>query len=664
MKNLPRRPGRETPQARVIASGEPMLLSDVSRDDPQLDEGDDPHAGLLRAAGVRSLMIVPLTARGHTFGALTLAAVESERRFEPADLRLAQDLANRAAMAADNSRLYYEAQRANALLRVSEAKASGIVAISADAIISVDEEQRITLWNDGAERTYGYSRAEAIGAPLDMLIPERLRAVHRQDVASFAAGSEVAGKMRGGRAMAVGLRKGGEEFPTDATISKLQVGDQTILTLAVRDITEQRRSEGEQRLLAELGKVLSSNLDYEDTLTNVARLVARDLADFCVLYIVDERGTLRRVRAASREASTSWFTDLLMGIPVDTRPQHVVREIIATKRPVLTRLTPENMRSLARDEEHLHALQEAELRSLIGVPLLVADACFGALLFESSTREYGAADLQVAEEIGRRTALLIENARLHRAARAAIRARDDVLGIVAHDLRSPLATIQLEARILHSTEAQGSETKESADLIERAALRMNRLIRDLLDVARAEPGALAAERAVVSVANVVSDFAETQRPLTRSRSLELKLELMPDLGEVFVDRDRLVQVLDNLLANAEKFTKPGGRITVGAAPRDGDVLFWVADTGPGIDAEDLPHLFDQFWRARRPDNQSTGLGLTIVKRIVDAHGGRVWAESRQGVGSTFYFTLPRAPARAVESRAMPQPIENRESTAR
>jgi PAS domain S-box-containing protein len=659
LKSLPQGSGREAPQTRVIASGEPMLLPEMSRDQRLPVDDDDPHTGMLRSAGIRSLMVVPLSARGRTFGALTLAAAESERRFAAADLRLAQDLANRAAMAADNSRLYDEAERANAMLRVSEAKASGIVAISADAIISVDEEQRITLWNDGAERTYGYSRAEAIGAPLDMLIPERLRDSHRAEVAAFAAGPAVAGKMAE-HGMTVGLRKDGEEFPTDATISRLHVGGQRILTVAVRDMTEQKRIEREQRVLAELGKVLSSNPDYEHTLTNVTRLVARALADFCVLYIVDEAGNLLRARTATREASMSWFTDIAFGMPAGPRPQHLVRQIIATRKPILTELTPDMMQALAHDEEHLRALELVKLRSLIGVPLSVGETCFGALLFESSTRQYGPADLQLAEEIGRRTALLIENARLHRAARAAIQARDDVLGIVAHDLRNPLLTIQVEARILQS----GGRLTESVDLIERAARRMNRLIRDLLDVARGETAALAAERTVVSVANVVSDFIETQTPLTASRSLELKFELLPNLGEVFADRDRLLQVLENLLMNAEKVTKPGGRITVGAAPRDGEVIFWVADTGSGIDEGELPHLFEQFWRARRPGSQSAGLGLTIVKRIVEAHGGRVWAESRAGVGSTFYFTLPRGAARAVEARAdMPQRSESRESTA-
>src|SRR5262249_48479688 len=151
-------PGWQTPQARVIESGNPMLLSDVSGQQQEPTAYDTSHAEVLRAAGIRSLMVVPLSARGRTFGCITLAAAESARRYSPVDLRLALDLANRAAMAADNSRLYDETRQANEQLRIAEARSSGIVSISADAIISVDEALRITMWNDGAEKIFGYSR--------------------------------------------------------------------------------------------------------------------------------------------------------------------------------------------------------------------------------------------------------------------------------------------------------------------------------------------------------------------------------------------------------------------------------------------------------------------------------------------------------------------------
>ena len=173
-------------------------------------------------------------------------------------------------------------------LKESEAKFSGIISISADAIISIDEEQRITIFNNGAEKIFGYSKAEAIGAPLDILIPERFRSIHRQHVERFAAGAVTARRMGERLTTIAGLRKNGEEFPAEAAISKLQVGDRTLLTVALRDITERKRFEKEQQLLAEAGAVLATSLDYEQTLATVAQLVVRDFADWCIVEVIEE----------------------------------------------------------------------------------------------------------------------------------------------------------------------------------------------------------------------------------------------------------------------------------------------------------------------------------------------------------------------------------------
>ena len=171
---------------------------------------------------------------------------------------------------------------------------------------------------------------------------------------------------------------------------------------------------------------------------------------------------------------------------------------------------------------------------------------------------------------------------------------------------------------------------------------MNRLIQDLLDVASMEVGQLSVEPARVSTVQVVSDGLEAHQSAAAAASLDLRNELPPDLPELWADRDRLLQVFENLLGNALKFTKPGGRITVGAAPREGETLFWVADTGCGITCEDIEHVFDRFWQMRKAGRRGSGLGLAIVKGIVEAHRGRVWVESTPGRGSTFFFTIPAA----------------------
>jgi len=156
----------------------------------------------------------------------------------------------------------------------------------------------------------------------------------------------------------------------------------------------------------------------------------------------------------------------------------------------------------------------------------------------------------------------------------------------------------------------------------------------------------------VAAGQLVVDCVEAQEPLAASASLELQHEVGPDVPDVWADRDRVLQALENLIGNALKFTKAGGRITVGAALHDGEVLFRVEDTGAGIAADEMPHVFDRFWQAQRTKRGGAGLGLQIVKGIVEAHGGRIWVESRLGVGTTFYFTLPAAqPASAQPARS-------------
>jgi signal transduction histidine kinase len=322
---------------------------------------------------------------------------------------------------------------------------------------------------------------------------------------------------------------------------------------------------------------------------------------------------------------------------------------LETTQPILIeRVTPEILASWAQSEEHLRVLREMEPKSMIVVPLLARGKVLGVLKVVSSTgpRPFGQHDLRLMEEVADRAALGIDNARLYRVAERAIQARDDVLGVVAHDLRNPLGNILMQVALLRrrGDAPERPSGRKPADVIERAAKHMNRLIQDLLDVTRMEAGQLSIEQAPVQVGRAISEFVEAQKPLASSASLELRLDLAKDVGEVFADRDRFLQVLENLVGNAVKFTKPGGRVTVGAAPRDDEVLFWVADTGAGIEAGHVPHLFDRFWQARKAGRRGTGLGLPIVKGIVEAHGGRICVESQVGVGSTFFFTLPLARA--------------------
>jgi PAS domain S-box-containing protein len=543
-------------------------------------------------------------------------------------------------------------------LKESEAKFSGIVSIAADAIISIDEEQRIILFNDGAEQIFGYSKAEATGTLLDALIPPRFREAHRRHVERFASGDAIARGMGERGATIAGLRKNGEEFPAEAAISKLQVGDKIILTVSLRDITDRVRTEREMRFLAEAGAVLGASLDYEQTLATVARLVVRDFADWCTIELVEQHEQAWRRKVVSRDPSKADICDRLERIPIDRDRPYLTRTVFDTKRSLLIEhVTPEALESAAQGPEHQGVLRAVKPASLMALPLLARGQLLGVLAFISSagSRRYGQSDLRLAEALAERAALAIENARLYDAAVRAAQARDQVLGFVAHDLRNPLGAITMAADVLHGDGRDGDghekRSRKPVEAIQRAAIRMNRLIQDILDVTRLEGGHLSVERARVPARQLVFDSAEAQAPLVASASLSFEQDVQPGVADVWADRERILQVFENLIGNAVKFTNAGGRITAGAASRDGEVLFWVEDTGVGIADEEMPHVFDRFWQARKARRGGAGLGLQIVKGIVEAHGGRIWVESEAGAGTTFYFTLPTAETAAAQATA-------------
>ena len=166
-----------------------------------------------------------------------------------------------------------------------------------------------------------------------------------------------------------------------------------------------------------------------------------------------------------------------------------------------------------------------------------------------------------------------------------------------------------------------------------------------------EAGHLSLKQERLPAAEIITDALEGQRPLAASASLELRLETAPELPDTWADRDRLRQVFENLIGNAIKFTKPGGRIALGATVQEGEVTFSVSDTGRGIASTHLPHVFDRFWQAPGTERRGIGFGLAIVKSIVEAHGGRVWIQSVLGQGSTVFFTIPTAAAQTAASHA-------------
>jgi signal transduction histidine kinase len=337
---------------------------------------------------------------------------------------------------------------------------------------------------------------------------------------------------------------------------------------------------------------------------------------------------------------------LLEQSPPDRDLPHLMRSVFESKRPIVVeQVTAQYIEALGQGPGHLQSLLATGLTSFVVAPILMRGQAVGALFLGSSslTRVYGQRDLRLAEALAARAAVAIENARLYRSSVHATQLRDQLLGVVAHDLRNPLTTILLHAWALtrHGSDPE-RRSQERSDAIYRAATRMNRLIQDLLDVAVMDLAQLSMNRARMPARDLIAAAVEMQRPLASSSSLELRVDVDGALPDIWGDQDRLLRVFENLIGNAIKFTDPGGSITVGAARQDHEVIFRVMDTGSGIAPENLPRVFDRFWQATIASRQGVGLGLPITKGIVEAHGGRIWVESTSHRGTTFAFSIPMA----------------------
>jgi signal transduction histidine kinase len=267
----------------------------------------------------------------------------------------------------------------------------------------------------------------------------------------------------------------------------------------------------------------------------------------------------------------------------------------------------------------------------IGI-LHVCDARAGAFLEN---------DEAILVQLAHMASIAIENAWLYESARAAVKARDDMIEIVSHDLRNPLNTIVIGASMLDSASLP-PHASQTVQRMGRAAQRMNGLVNDLLDVARIDAGTLVIEPMPEALAPIVDEAIDQLRPIAAEKNVGLTSAVAPDMQPVVVDRHRLMQVLSNLVGNALKFTAAGGTVRIEAEQAPGAARVHVQDTGVGIASEHTPHLFKRYWQADRASSVGAGLGLFITKGIVEAHGGRITVDSTLGAGTTFSFTLPWA----------------------
>lgn len=232
--------------------------------------------------------------------------------------------------------------------------------------------------------------------------------------------------------------------------------------------------------------------------------------------------------------------------------------------------------------------------------------------------------------------------RIEEELRRVVAARDEVLSIVSHDLRNPLSAVQLSARLLREL-GLDERAHKHLEMIQRAIRSMSRLIDDLLDAVSIDSGKLALDRRPVPVAELMTEVRERNETAARDRGVELRAPCGAQDAAIAGDRARVVQLFGNLIGNALTFCRAGDTMTVACQATGDAVEFTISDTGPGVDPGLVPHLFEPYWSAPPAIRRRIGLGLYIAKGIVERHGGRIRVDARNGTGSVFSFTLPRAP---------------------
>jgi signal transduction histidine kinase len=394
---------------------------------------------------------------------------------------------------------------------------------------------------------------------------------------------------------------------------------------------------------------LFTSLDYETTLRQVAQMSVPVLSDWCAVDILTS-GNLERLATAHIDPAKVEFAEqFLARYPPDLSEEAGLGHVLRTGQPLLVpEITDEMLTRGARDAEHLVTLRTLSPQSVVMAPLNARGRTFGVITWVSSTpdRRFSESDLALLIDLSGRAALAIDNAQLYEAAQRANQVKDEFLAVVSHELRTPLNTILGWSTMLLGSDYGAPTLRKALQTIERNARTQAQLVDDLLNFARLGSGHLELAHEPIDICGTVAALAIESRPASDRLELTLEVTIPPEPCIIEGDPQRVQQIVSNLLANALKFTDPGGCVHVRIEPAAHDVAISVADTGVGIAAEFLPHVFERFLQG---DPSSTrrhgglGLGLAIAKELTERMGGTIEARSDgPGTGSTFVVRFPRA----------------------
>ena len=619
----------EDPAGSAAAGREPVWIEQLGAED------SSPRMRLAAAAGLRSVAAFPVRQRETVPAIIELYAREA-RPVDEGTLHLMTALGHQICLVLHREEAQVAALEA---LERSREELETVLSALPDGITVRDGAGRLVYANAAIARAVGLpdlrtSPSELFGR--FRMWDENGRPLSADEIPRIdppPGGEERLLRYRAIGEVAEGALEGGDRWMSvKAAPVAAARGSEARVVIVMRDVTAERRDREWQRFLGDASTALASSMELPAALEELAALAARTVADRCAVVLRRGNGEARvSAFAAAVRAEHANVADLETVERGRTDSLRAAQAAMTSQQPIL---------------------ENEPGRSAMAVSLHLRGQTVGALVLASlgEGRRYGPADLGAAQELARRASIAIDNVRLLSEAQESVRAREDLLAIVSHDLRNPLGVVLASSALLLKSslppEPPGKEgrARRQIEAIERAGNRMNRLIRDLLDFAAIQAGHLSVSSHPREVGTLIREVLDALEPLAATKTIKLVDGTPQSAGlTISCDHDRVIQLFSNVVGNAVKFTPEGGTVVLRAEQDDAMVRFAVADNGPGIAIEELPYVFDRYYQARRRNRDGIGLGLSIARGIVEAHGGRIWVESPTaagGGGTTFFFTLP------------------------
>lgn len=619
------------PAARALLNRKNWLLNEMTSEDIRAHCRDDEHAQYVNKIGIKSHLAVPLILQDKIIGVLSLGR-EMRASFGESEITLIERLAKRAALAIDNAKLYASAEAERTKLKSLFLQAPAIINILRGPEHIFDLVHPLTKELLGGRDVTGMSVREAMPELEGQVFFEALDNVYK--TGELFHGREIASELK----MPDGsIKKTYWDFIYQPWYeTKEKIGG--VMTFAV-DISEQVLARRKIEALARTSAILSNCLDYEITLSKVADLIVPEWADWCAIDLLDEDDKLKSIAVAHRDPR----------YPTDLNSSTGASNVIRTGRSELhPEITDSFIDRIAKDPSHSQLLKSLGIRSVIVVPLSSQGKTLGTITFiaAESRRKYGPDDLSLAEDLGRRAGVAIENARLYRDIQRAVQIRDDFLSVASHELRTPLTGLYLELQMIERMVSKSDLKKlsikklsERIGISEKQTKLLASLIDGLLDVTNLGRKKLTIQKETLDISEItkeiLSGFKEEAKNIGSALLFHRHKKIIGNFDKV-----RVTQAISNLISNALKYGA-GKPIEVILKSEGKKAEIIVKDQGSGISPKDQTRIFGRFERAVSHQNISgMGLGLYITKEIAEAHGGVVRLESELGKGSTFILELP------------------------